>query len=81
LGKFLLRVQGGALLYGAFSFGRRGAKEKAWQKENAVFMGSAQTRKLLKKLDQNFQSRVRCEQGASKQKRPSLAIAKPERTM
>ena len=25
--------------YPAFSFGTRGAKEKAWQKENAVFYG------------------------------------------
>jgi hypothetical protein len=56
-------------------------KKKLGKKKTPFFMGSAQTRKLLKKLDQNFQSRVRCEQSASKQKRPSLAIAKPERIM
>ena len=38
-------------------------KEKAWQKESAVIMGllAPNPSKLLKKLDQNFQTWVRCE--------------------
>ena len=50
----------------AFSFGTRGAKEKAWQKENAIFVGllAPNPRKLLKKLDQNFHTWVQCEHNA-----------------
>ena len=38
-------------------------KEKAWQKESAVITGllAPNPRKLLKKLDQNFHTRVQCE--------------------
>ena len=40
-------------------------KEKAWQKESAVFMGSAQTRKFFEKnLTKNFTAWVRCEHNA-----------------
>jgi hypothetical protein len=41
-------------LFDAFSFVAAGAKEKALRKENAVSVGAAHTRELLKKLDQNL---------------------------
>ena len=54
--KFL--TQANSLL--RFFFDTQGAKKKA-RKKKRRFMGSAQTRKLLKKLDQNFSAWVRCE--------------------
>jgi len=39
---------------GAFSFETAGTKEKAWRKENAVYVDSVHTCKLLKKFDQNL---------------------------
>ena len=47
-----------------FFFGTRGAKKKLGKKKAPFFMGAAQTRKLLKKLDQNFQTLVQCEHSA-----------------
>ncbi len=44
----------------AFSLAQE-AQRKSLAKRNAVFMGAAQTRKLLKKLDQNFHTLVQCE--------------------
>ena len=46
-----------------FFFDTQGAKKKA-RKKKRRFMGSAQTRKLLKKLDQNFPAWVQCEHSA-----------------
>ena len=46
-----------------FFFGTRGAKKKLGKKKRR-FMGAAQTRKLLKKLDQNFHAWVQCEHNA-----------------
>ena len=43
-----------------FFFDTKGAKKKA-RKKKRRFMGAAQTRKLLKKLDQNFPPWVQCE--------------------
>ena len=43
-----------------FFFDTQGAKKKLSKKKRR-FMGSAQTRKLLKKLDQNFPAWVRYE--------------------
>ena len=48
-------------MFGAFSFDTKGPKEKAWRKENAVYVGSAHTRKLLKKFDQNLKSALRAD--------------------
>jgi hypothetical protein len=40
-----------------FSFDERSAKEKVIKKKTLFFVGSAHTRDLLKKVDQNFPSR------------------------
>ena len=44
----------------AFSLAQE-AQRKSLAKRKRRFMGSAQTRKLLKKLDQNFHAWVQCE--------------------
>ena len=55
-----------------FFFGTRGAKKKLGKKKTPFFMGAAQTRKLLKKLDQNFHTLVRCEHTAFMNKKKQI---------
>ncbi|MBE6595844.1 MAG: hypothetical protein E7644_08610 [Ruminococcaceae bacterium] len=49
--------QGNIRLPAHFFFDTAGAKKKL-AKRNALFVGAAHTRKLLKKFDQNFQTRA-----------------------
>jgi hypothetical protein len=55
-----------------FFFGTRGAKKKLGKKKAPFFMGAAQTRKLLKKLDQNFHTLVQCEHSAFNRRAQAL---------
>jgi hypothetical protein len=49
-----LSPQGFSAFIVAFFFAGRRRKEKSLQKRNAVFVGAAHTRDLLKKVDQNL---------------------------